>query len=316
MANEQHSGSRPELEAHLRANAGDWDAWLVYSDWLSERGDCRGELIVLEHRLATSAASAEERTRLRGQIDERVVAWQEAWSDHLYQKDDVAIDEHLRLQRECEPLRPVAPRALLEPIDFPIGLLVALLSEAGPDIEEDWTTSPPSLLSDIRLQINAALIAWIEEAFDGAPFPPDDEYSLYQAEAADGYSSCDRSRDHLGRWQDLPEQQLLECEWALVYLGPHGVVYYWPAVMCFDLRYDFNSPDAWITESFGYGLAPSTDHRSHQQERLSRLNREQRAAICAYALLSGNESFSHWARVALAEVDGPRADWFEIFNPV
>jgi uncharacterized protein (TIGR02996 family) len=48
------------LEERLRdAPADDWSAWLVYSDWLLERGDPRGELIQLEHRLATDAGPAQ-----------------------------------------------------------------------------------------------------------------------------------------------------------------------------------------------------------------------------------------------------------------
>jgi uncharacterized protein (TIGR02996 family) len=47
------------LEERVRdAAADDWSSWLVYSDWLLERGDARGELIQLEHRLATGAGSA------------------------------------------------------------------------------------------------------------------------------------------------------------------------------------------------------------------------------------------------------------------
>jgi uncharacterized protein (TIGR02996 family) len=39
-----------ELEAEI-ARAHDIEAYLVYADWLLERGDVRGELIVLHHRL-------------------------------------------------------------------------------------------------------------------------------------------------------------------------------------------------------------------------------------------------------------------------
>jgi uncharacterized protein (TIGR02996 family) len=43
-----------ELEARLREAPEDEGAWLVYADWLLERGDVRGEVIRLSHQLDTS----------------------------------------------------------------------------------------------------------------------------------------------------------------------------------------------------------------------------------------------------------------------
>lgn len=40
-----------EIEARLRAEPGDGESYLVYADWLSDRGDPRGELIVLQDRI-------------------------------------------------------------------------------------------------------------------------------------------------------------------------------------------------------------------------------------------------------------------------
>lgn len=59
-----------ELEAQLRRNPDDREAWVVYGDWLLEHGDKRGEL-VRSHR----APSDEERDRWRGPIAERYVRW-------------------------------------------------------------------------------------------------------------------------------------------------------------------------------------------------------------------------------------------------
>lgn len=42
-----------ELEAALRANPDDADVYLVYADWLSDRGDDWGQLIAIQHALAT-----------------------------------------------------------------------------------------------------------------------------------------------------------------------------------------------------------------------------------------------------------------------
>jgi uncharacterized protein (TIGR02996 family) len=49
------------LEALLRERPDDLVAWRVYADWLQERGDPRGKLIVLEQRLADTSLSIDER---------------------------------------------------------------------------------------------------------------------------------------------------------------------------------------------------------------------------------------------------------------
>jgi uncharacterized protein (TIGR02996 family) len=47
---------------YVRSHPDDWRGWLVLADWLSERGVAGGELIQVEHRLATAALSADERS--------------------------------------------------------------------------------------------------------------------------------------------------------------------------------------------------------------------------------------------------------------
>ena len=42
--------------------------WLVYADWLQERGDPRGELIVLDIRLEDETTASEDRDGLREKI--------------------------------------------------------------------------------------------------------------------------------------------------------------------------------------------------------------------------------------------------------
>jgi uncharacterized protein (TIGR02996 family) len=44
--------TNPELEARILASPDDLSAYLVYGDWLSERGDPRGELIAVQAKLA------------------------------------------------------------------------------------------------------------------------------------------------------------------------------------------------------------------------------------------------------------------------
>jgi len=45
------TATNPELEAKILENPDDTSAYLVYSDWLSEQGDSRGELIAVQVRL-------------------------------------------------------------------------------------------------------------------------------------------------------------------------------------------------------------------------------------------------------------------------
>jgi uncharacterized protein (TIGR02996 family) len=70
----------PALERELRLQSGAWEPWLVYADWLSERGDVRGRLIALEHHLANSRLGPDEQRALTAEIEELVAAHQASWS--------------------------------------------------------------------------------------------------------------------------------------------------------------------------------------------------------------------------------------------
>lgn len=67
------------LEQAIRRSPDVWEPWLVFADWLSERGDVRGLLIGLEHRLATVRLSAEQQGQLRGEIAALIDAHQASW---------------------------------------------------------------------------------------------------------------------------------------------------------------------------------------------------------------------------------------------
>jgi hypothetical protein len=86
------------------------------------------------------------------------------------------------------------------------------------------------------LQEKSEVLATIEAAFDGIVFPGPAHRSLYQAEAEDNYRGCDQSEDHQGRWQDLPRKHMLDCQWALPFLGSVSLQYYLPAIMSFAVR--------------------------------------------------------------------------------
>jgi uncharacterized protein (TIGR02996 family) len=53
-----------ELRAAIRQAPEDWQSWRVYGDWLLEQGDIRGELIELEHQMATQALAPEREDAL------------------------------------------------------------------------------------------------------------------------------------------------------------------------------------------------------------------------------------------------------------
>jgi hypothetical protein len=136
------------------------------------------------------------------------------------------------------------------------------------------------------------VLAVIEAAFDGVPFPGPEHRSLYQAEAADNRTSCDQSRDHKGRWQDLPREQLLECQWALPHLGAASLPYYLPAIMSFAVRErDQRREDhktRWIFEAMEYHLkfyvdAEHEELRQLKEARHSQLTRAQLGAIARFA---------------------------------
>jgi hypothetical protein len=80
------------------------------------------------------------------------------------------------------------------------------------------------------------LLQIIDTAFDGVLFPGPAHLSLYQAEAEDDRECCSQERDHKGRWQSVPEHQMLECEFALPHLKGPSLHYYLPAIMSFAVR--------------------------------------------------------------------------------
>jgi len=128
------------------------------------------------------------------------------------------------------------------------------------------------------------ILKQIEQAFDGIPFPGAGHRSLYQAEAWDDYSIRGKERDHKGRWQDLPDQHILDCQWALPHLDEVGLAYYLPAVMSFVLR-EKGKQSGWIFSAIGHCLnieSPRNNPGRYQMGRLHFLNAEQKRAVYAF----------------------------------
>jgi hypothetical protein len=287
--------STDALRRSLHDLPDDWGSWLVLADALSEAGDERGDLLVREHQGLPVHALA--------------TAWVDSWRAYLADND---VDAFSWLARFLT-IAWRAPADLAPVFAQPVSQLLALL-ELGND-------PPPRLARVLALQrgrIVAATRTWIERAFDGVPVPDADHFTIHQGEAADSHAFCDQSRDHTGRWQDLPDAHLLANQWALAHLDEQGIHYYTPAVMSYALRH-FTHPEVypeWITESLAYTLAPSTGElRGYQQRRFSLFDHEQRAAIYAYVLVTGtDDARAAWSRVVEYERAGPRTDWFAIYK--
>jgi hypothetical protein len=182
------------------------------------------------------------------------------------------------------------------------------------------TASPP--LDEVRSSIEAA--------FDGAPPPDEDHYTLYQAEAWDTYEICDRSRDHLGRWQEIPVGDFAACTGALAHLDAQGIRYYLPALMLLYLeRYNragrldilFDSLEFTLTPSRAPSSESAADLRDYQRRRLALLDPAQRRAIYEFvAYVDEHDDLgSGWlrsgeARRAWARAASEGSDWYERFQ--
>jgi uncharacterized protein (TIGR02996 family) len=78
--------TNPELEARIHANPDDRDAYQVYGDWLSERGDPRGELISVQIKLSQLANGDDAELKKREQAI--ITANKSAWLGELAKLED------------------------------------------------------------------------------------------------------------------------------------------------------------------------------------------------------------------------------------
>lgn len=155
----------------------------------------------------------------------------------------------------------------------------------------------------------ATVLRVIEAAFDGVPFPGRNRRTLYEAEAADSYFVNDPPAEHEGRWQDLPRQHILDCQWALPHLDEHGLQYYLAAIMSFAVNEHAEPHDdhgsGWIFESLGYHLAFERGKdpiASRTARKHSRFSAAQLEAVARFARFYGvaNTDVRGWRKLALA----------------
>lgn len=132
------------------------------------------------------------------------------------------------------------------------------------------------------------LINIITDAFDGVQ--PPETITLHVAQAHDDYDYANddqhREFDQYDRWQNIFDEDLLECPHALSYLDKVGVRFYLPAYMVFFLRHFGENISDWIVPySVLYSLDNHPDNKqlaAHHQERFSLFSPKQLRACSLF----------------------------------
>ncbi len=103
----------------------------------------------------------------------------------------------------------------------------------------------------------------IELAFDGVLRT--EKLTLHVAEEHDNYDyendSLHRTKDHVGRWQDIPNEHLLRCAFGLTHLGSKGLRFYLPAAMTWVLK-NFKDNDSYLVDATIYQLVPRREDKN------------------------------------------------------
>ena len=149
----------------------------------------------------------------------------------------------------------------------------------------------------------AKVLEIIENAFADVLFPGPQHKSLMQAEAWDNYEVCDQSNDYKGKWQNLPLEQIENCQWALPHLDEFGFQFYLPAIMSTILHCDEkdNSLDI-VKDSLLFNLSKqeSPSLEEYQKKRLSLFSIKQKNAVLQFLkYIAPEESHlvEYWERI-------------------
>ena len=131
-----------------------------------------------------------------------------------------------------------------------------------------------------------SVIETISNAFAGVPQP--EEITLHVAEAQDNYdyagAELHRKKDFRGPWQEVPEQHLENCQYALSYLDPVGFRFYLPAFMVWYLK-NYQDPNKVKLDNTLYALDPYIDDqamRKHKEELFALLTPQQLSACARF----------------------------------
>lgn len=129
------------------------------------------------------------------------------------------------------------------------------------------------------------LIEIIEKAFDGVPQPED--VTLHVAQAHDNYDydhdKEHRRKDHIGRWQDIPNEHIKKCQSALSFVNKIGMQFYLPAYMIWCLK-NFGSEEVSSAHTL-YSLdnyAKDANLAEHHKELFSLFTPEQLSACAVF----------------------------------
>lgn len=133
-----------------------------------------------------------------------------------------------------------------------------------------------------------ALIQEIKKAFAGVPVPS--KITFHVAEAHDDYDYQNddkhRQKDHLGSWEEIPEEHFLNCEYAIPYLDAEGIQYYLPALMIWTLTHYQQGNEAELNmDSTIYALNPQLENeklKAYHENRFSMFNLYQNKACAKF----------------------------------
>lgn len=174
-----------------------------------------------------------------------------------------------------------------------------------------------------------ALVAQIEQAFDGVPRPDVGSYTLATKEPAD--PNVARVADGLPtRWQTLSFEDITGDPWGLARLDAAGMHYYIPAIMTSKLRRLESHKDApfiAVFEATNYALSQQSPYRlrEYTRGRLSRFTKTQRRAVHDFAMATVGDvddgddvadgDRGDWSQVIAHDASGAERDWFDVFWP-
>ncbi|KQV54018.1 DUF6714 family protein [Duganella sp. Root336D2] len=135
-----------------------------------------------------------------------------------------------------------------------------------------------------------SLITGIEDAFDGTAraetslrqFQLTDKYGMSREITADEWTAAGKKRVDR-TWQEIPDEEIEECDCLLAHMGAEEFLYYLPAYMRYSLKNHHRS--IWETDVLGMtisSLLPSTkneDLRAYAIAQYSALNEIQRQIV-------------------------------------
>lgn len=150
------------------------------------------------------------------------------------------------------------------------------------------------------------IIQDIHEAFRGVRRG---RITLHEAEVIDDYGTDEQRReaqklDTEESWDQIPDEHIEKCIWALAHLDPESWRHYIAPHMIWSLRY-FRTSNSVVSDFTIYTFAPSADNpelHEYSMQRYQTLNEQQSRAVCRflrYMAKNGDYADDRVAREAL-----------------